>query len=311
MAEVKSEKKVEHLTINELLIINAIKNGKHTVAEISETINLKPHITGLIIGSLVNKQKAVVDNGTVRLLKEQTQSIRLSGNLSIPVSTFVDAQGQKWVVRGEWHKIPDDLDITTIDWFEKEIEENPIVGSLKKTRETKSRVAAAARAASLSEDGEALPEDKKLVGKYININEKWKMWVYNVSAKRASVEFSPRFFNSTVEFPHGSVTERTLISIEQCRELANGVQELPETLKFTLDMFSKKVPNTFPAAFVSDNTIKYYSAKPHEDGVKFIEYDLVIADRKKYNERSETIVEFSKVQDFLKEKCILFWNAVN
>ena len=46
MAEVKSEKKVEHLTINELLIINAIKNGKHTVAEISETINLKPHVTG-------------------------------------------------------------------------------------------------------------------------------------------------------------------------------------------------------------------------------------------------------------------------
>lgn len=228
---------VKNITINQMNIINAIKSGIGTSEEIASTIGMDEHTVKSILGTLI-KNKIVVkseDETPIFDLVQNTsgKKLQLKGDLNFPVSSFVDANGQRWVTRDSWYEIDNDIDIVNdIEWIDSKTPQNSQLKEImkdvsnKKQRQTETRVKS-----EIASDAPASEEQKKLISKNTNdfkiIDEKWKLRVLEISATKALVVFSPRIYLQAVEFSHGLLTEPKIISVEELQEYLSG-KKLPE-----------------------------------------------------------------------------------
>ena len=298
-----------HFTINELAILNAVKNGKSTIEAVVEALpNLRNDVVLLLIGNLEKKGKLKNDSG--KLTPTSTsKGIRLGGNLALPVSSFTDKNGQRYAIRGTWHQISDDLDISEIEWFDDTPKELSIHEKVQKKR--KEEVERRKTENFVESDGKATDEDIAMCGRWLNIDDLHKIWVISVSAKRAKVEISPRYMTETAEMPYGSCTTSLIIDIEVARNLVNGMPLKESGIMLNKKTFLDKTPNIFPTTMNGD-TISYISVKSsNADGYKIVEYDMIFTNgKKKHKELNSYIMPHANYESHIMSKAPAFKEAI-
>ena len=307
--------KAKHLTINEISIINALRAGKSDTQEISDIIRMPMKITRLVLGSLVRKQVISIDGTKVTLIRPDRKTLRLGGNLLLPVSKFVDKDSQVWMIRGTWHKVPEHVDVTDIEWFDDTVKETSLHEKIEKRK--RSDAAPKRRSNFIEVDGKASDEDLAMKGHWHAIDDDFKMYVLSVSAKRASIELSPRYKNDQIEYPWGSNPLPTLVSIETVRAMYKQELKFMESDArelFTMDLYLDRVPNTLPAA-IDGPDITYLSIKIHSETEYAVTTNVLTRNgtRNKNRTVSEepTIILKSEYKSWVLEAAPLFANAVN
>ena len=248
---------VSNITLNQLNVINAIKANNITAQQIAETTKMPEHTIKSILGTMVKKELLEKNDDDCYSIKNShivNPKITLKGDLNFPVTSFIDAEGQRWVTRNIWHKIDENIDIINdIVWEDTQTEQKnekmkEIIEKAKETEKTKTRKAREPKVKTTEIDKSANPELKKLISKntndFININEKWKMRLLSVSATSTELVFSPRvFINEKLEFTHGLLTEPKEFTIEEFEEFRKGKEPI----------FSEElVKNATSTAFITE-----------------------------------------------------------
>lgn len=267
---------VETLNVTELAVVSAIKKGANTVALIEEETTIKANILTNVLETLVSKGILIAVPGSeedtyVMKVKsnEEAKRLRLGGNLLLPVSSFHDKDGQRWVCRGSWHKIEDDVDILNdIEWFDNSDTETQMKTVMKTVTERKKKQSEAKAKNDIASDGPAAAEDEQYIKKWNIISDEFKMYVYAVSANRATVGFSARIITPVGEFPFGCISETQTISIDEFHSLLKNEGAKPKFDYNKILVITGK--NNFPAEIVMENDtvkgIKFYELKPNRGG---------------------------------------------
>lgn len=259
---------VKNVTLNQMNIINCIKSGVHTSAEIAETLEMTEHVVKSILGMLIrNKvvEKTEIDGKSDTYMLVPTTSgkkIKLVGNLNFPVTSFTDQTGQRYVTRDTWHKIDDDIDvINDIEWEDSKSTQNQKLKEIMK--ESAKKQPARSRKGTLANEAPASEEQRKLISKstidFIILSGKFKMRVLSISAVNAVVVFSPRIWvkgmelltteqDGAIEFTHGLLTAPQTITVEELDDYLKGVKEPvfnKETVSGATDTCFIENDNTF------------------------------------------------------------------
>jgi hypothetical protein len=294
------------------MIINAIRSEKVTLEEIEQTLpQLKTNSIKFILNKLRTEGVIVFEESGAIALVKRDATLRLGGDLNLPVSTFIDANNQRFVIRGRWHPIPDDLDITTIEWFDDMPQQISIHEKVQKKRQQQAETKK--KDNFVEEDGPAATDDLSMCGRWVDIDDKYKVWVIAVSAKRASVEISPRYYNENVEMPYGSCCLKQIISVEDARAISVSHTKSIKEIGIVWEerLFLDKYPNVFPIAF-KDGGITYLSVKGVSDaGYRVVEYLISKKNGKNtHSEIQKLTLPHANYNAYILSKCELFANAL-
>lgn len=319
-AEKMADCNVSMFNVTELSIIAAIKKGFNTLETIESETTLKQSLTKSVIDQLVMKDIIIcipgseADSYMMKIVSDEpSKKLKLGGNLLLPVSSIVDHEGQKYVCRGSWHKIADDIDILNdIDWFDNTDTETQMKTVMKSVTEKKKKQTEAKQKNDIASDGPATPEDEKYSKRWNNISDTMKMYVYAVSATRATVGFSARIVTPQGEFPFGCISETTAISIEDYRKyIANEIPDAIVDYNKILVITSK---NNFPAELIKDGEvvkqIRFYELKPNKGGetISASEKYIVLAGDGKFsikNGKNNVDINPVDVPKFIASECPL------
>lgn len=220
---------MESFTVTEMAVIAAIKQGNKTHQEIEDETTIKGGILKSVLEDLQARNIITMvpgdpDEYILRVNPEHKQKkYKFKGSLLLPVSSFHDEQGQRWVTRGKWYKIDEDTDILNdIEWEEDMSADVEMKSIMKQISDTKKKNTERATRAKSIDLGTAPAEIQALIGKWSNMGEKYKISVINAGAQESIVTVSPRIINEAgKEFPFG-----TQIAIHMSNEaILKGVNE--------------------------------------------------------------------------------------
>lgn len=312
LAEGMANLNLETLTVTEMAIISCIKKGINRIDTIVEETSLPEEIVKQNIENFQNNNIIVMVPGTdgdTYIMKyapeAEKKKYTFKGCLLLPVTSFHDSRGQRWVARGKWYQIPEDCDILNdIEWIDDMSEDSQMKSVMKQiTATTKKREEKKAKN-TLSNDGPASPEDAKLCKQWVNVSETQKMWVYDVSEHHAVVCYSARIRKNELEFPFGCATPQVTISIEEFHERVEN--KLGDA---TFDYNKVLVPsgkNNFPAEWVSDTELKYIEVKPKRgDDVFGVTTFQMTVPTKKIKKLDYVELSKDKISDYIKNNAPL------
>lgn len=226
---------LEHYSVNEMAVITAVRDGANTIPSVAESTGIPEAIVENLVQSLQNNLVLVLnvdEAGTIYLKnvnsEDSSKKMTLKGCLQLPVTSFHDADGKRWVCRGKWYEIPEDLNILDdIVWVDSVDEDEEMKSILRQISNTQQKRNAKAAKNVLKDDEPAAAEDIKYQSSWVQSGTNCKMWVYAISANHANVAYSPRFVNevSGNEFPFGIVAEKVVIGIQEFRQRVSGEYE--------------------------------------------------------------------------------------
>ena len=299
-----SNPRVNHLSITEISIINAVKSNLKTLDEISEKTGIRKEPCDEILKRLVSEKVLTFVNDEYGL-PDNGKHIKLRGNFNLPISVFTDANGKRWVVRGTCHELPDGIELDQIDWIDDSDEESELQRIMRGVKEQQLKEKKKVLPNIADEDGEASSDDIKFLGAWRNVNDKWKIYPCEISAKRCIIEISPRFVSSNnIEFPYGACSPKKIITIEVLRELLvnHDATNLPE---YNIDEAIAYIPNSFPVCeYIKDNEVvgfEYLSTKKSSTGMKIVHYGMQIGDKNKFTTIDTIDVSKSDATDYIKK----------
>ena len=231
---------VETYDTTEMTIVACIRRGINTISAIADETAIKENyvknvIANLVSGGVLLEVPGEEENTFMIKYKgeQERKKLRLAGNLILPVSTFYDSKGQKWVTRGTWHPIDEGVDILNdIEWYEDTNNETQMKSVMKMVTEKKRTDNSKSAAVRIKEQGEAPEEIKKLID-WIPLNDFMKMKVMEGGANESIVTVSPRLITeSGIEFPWGTAVV-ILMSNEDILAYASGEKKYEK--KYQLD----------------------------------------------------------------------------
>ena len=126
----------ENLTLNEISVLNAVASGVTDIEEIRNLTELRTESINSILKTLGDKNLIIYNTDGSFAAKASEKKIRLGGNLNLPISTF-QKDGQFYVVRGTWHKVPSDINLNDIEWFDDTDKETDLQKVMRGLREEK------------------------------------------------------------------------------------------------------------------------------------------------------------------------------
>lgn len=227
---------MESFTVTEMAVLAAIKGGHKTIEAIEDETTIK---TGLIKNTLEDLQNRNIiiavpgEEGETYIMKvnpeRQARKYRFPGCLLLPVSSFHDASGQRWVTRGKWHKIDEDTDILNdIEWYDDMSEDVQMKSIMKQVADTKKRNAERNLKNKAANLGEAPDEIANMLSKWTNIGDKYKLNILAGGAIESIVTISPRIINEAgAEFPWGTQSQ-FMMSNEVILEAVKTGEYTPE-----------------------------------------------------------------------------------
>lgn len=249
---------MESFTVTEMAVIAAIKQGNKTLQAIEDETTIKGGILKSVIEDLQNRNIVTMvpgdpDEYILRVNPEHKQKkYKFKGSLLLPVSSFHDEQGQRWVTRGKWYKIDEDTDILNdIEWEEDMSADVEMKSIMKQISDTKKKTAERATRAKSVDLGTAPAEIQALIGKWTNMGEKFKISVINAGASESIATISPRVINEAgKEFPFGTQVAMLMPN----ETILKGVNEGDYTPAFKISEFinSAKKICAFKSAPVGD-----------------------------------------------------------
>lgn len=249
LAEELQKPCVETFDTTELTIIAAIKKGFNTLSQIQEETTIKENYAKNVLKSLVEKGYVLEIPGSEEdtyMIKysedHEKKKLRLPGTLILPVSSFRDAKGQRWVTRGSWHQISEDIDIMNdIEWYEEgNANESQMKNVMKMVSEKKRNTSSKSQSAKMKDAGEAPAEIAEWTTKWGEICEHLKLKVIKGGAVESLVAISPRLvINSGQEFPWGTLVEVILPNAEILEYLQNKNYSKPFTLDYIIQNFKR------------------------------------------------------------------------
>lgn len=264
---------LEHYSVNEMAVISAIRDGNKDVTSITEATAIPDTVVENIIKSLSNNQViSINEDGSVDLKNSTSTNKKLTfkGCMLLPVTSFHDANGKRWVCRGKWYEIPEDLNILEdIVWIDSVDEDEEMKSILKQISSTQQKRNAKAAKNVLKDDEPATEEDLQYLNSWVPAGSNVKMYVYAISASYAKVGFSPRFINdSGNEFPFGMEEPLEIIPIDQFHKMKSGEYETENgsynfTAEKLLNIDSKK--NLF-VSWNSETSAAFIEFKYKKDG---------------------------------------------
>lgn len=200
---------MESFTVTEMAVIAAIKQGRKTLADIEEETTIKTGIVKSVLEDLQNRNIITQvpgdpDEYIIRVNPEHKQKkYKFKGSLLLPVSSFHDEQGQRWVTRGKWYKIDEDTDILNdIEWEEDMSSDVEMKSIMKQISDSKKKATTRVNNINL---GTAPAEIQELIGKWTPMGEDYKVSVINAGETESIVTVSPRIINEAgLEFPWGT-----------------------------------------------------------------------------------------------------------
>lgn len=275
-------KKNESLTLNEIAVLDLVNAGVQSITEIKDATGLYESAVKEICKTLANNKYIVFDETKEIPSSRREKTIKLGGNLNLPISTFEDGDGVLYVVRGTWHKITDaSINLQDIEWFDDTDKESDLQKAMRGIEEQKTKQKKAALPDIKDEDGEASEEAIKYLGAWRNVGENVKIYPCVVSKKRAIIEISPRYISEEVEFPYGSCSPKVVIPVEDMIEMieTGNTEKLP---KYTIDDAIMYLPNCLPVQ-PSKGGWEYLSTKKTKNGIKIIRYDFQIIPQEKFH----------------------------
>lgn len=229
-----AELSMESFTVTEMAVLAAIKAGHKTVAAIEDETTIKNGLIKNTLEDLQNRNIIIAvpgEEGDTYLMKvnpeRQSKKYRFPGCLLLPVSSFHDAQGQRWVTRGKWHKIDEDTDILNdIEWYEDMSEDVQMKSIMKQVADTKKRNAERNLKNKAQNLGEAPEDIANMLSKWTNVGDTFKLNVLAGGTTESIVTVSPRIINEAgAEFPWGTQSQ-FLMSNDAIREaITNGAFE--------------------------------------------------------------------------------------
>lgn len=248
LAEELQKPQVETFDTTELTIMAAIRKGFNTLSAIQEETTIKEVYAQNIIKNLVERGYLIEvpgseENTYVIKYKEnhEPKKLRLPGSLILPVSTFYDAQGQKWVTRGRWHKIDEDVDIfNDIEWYDDTENDNQMKTVMKMVSNKKRSTSAKNQAERMKDAGEAPEEIKKWMDEWAPICDHLKLKVIKGGASESLVTISPRIATeSGAEFPWGTISNVILPNSEILGYIENKNYSKPYELDNIIQNFKR------------------------------------------------------------------------
>lgn len=310
--------KVQHLSLAQIAVLNAIKCGCTDAKTISEKTGQFEVGVVEVLKDLANKKFLKYENGVAELPKREGKTIRMGGNLNLPISHFRDENGKMYVSRGSWHELPEGVELDMIDWFDDtQNEESTLQKIMRGVKEQKIKEKKAALPNIKDEDGEPKVEDMKCLGAWRMVNDDIKIYPCEVSAKRAIIEISPRYRVGELEFPYGSCAPKQVITIEVLRELLAGdTTNLP---KYSMEEAMLYIPNCFPVKPLEEDGkvvgFEYLSTKKSSEGMKIVDTAMRIIPKEKFSTLDTIILDKVQACDYIRkmaiisaEKCIALQN---
>ena len=302
-------KSIQHLSLAQIAVLNAIRSGCTDAKTISEKTGQFEVGVVEVLKSLSDHRFIKYENGVAELPpRDESKTIKLGGNLNLPVSQFRDEKGQLFVSRGSWHKIPEGTTLDMIDWFDDtQNEESELQKVMRGVKEQKIKEKKAALPSIKDEDGEPTVEDMKCLGAWRMVNDNIKIYPCEVSAKRAITEISPRFRAGDLEYPYGVCSPKQVITIEVLHELLNGdATNLP---KYSFDDAMMYIPNTFPVKTIEEegNVIgfEYLSIKKSSDGMKIVDTDMYLVPKEKFKTVDTILLNKAQGCDYIRKVAVL------
>lgn len=302
----------EHLSLVQINILNAIKSGCKTTDEIAEKTGMVKVSLVNLINDFINDKRIIVKDGEYHLPLREGKRYKMRGNCALPVSIFRDAEGKRFVCRGEWTPLPEGCTLDDIDWIDTSGTENEIQIISRGVKEQKLKEKKAALPNIKDEDGEPFVDDLKYLGAWRLVNDHIKIWPIEASAKRAIIEISPRFITDNgVEFPYGAITIKKVITIEVLRELLNGdTTNLPQ---YSVEEIMLNLPNSLPVKPYELNGEvvgwEYLSTKKSPMGVKIIHYGFQITPKNKFTTIDSVELSRDNAIDYIKSIATAFITA--
>lgn len=273
-------KNIDALNLNELAVLNAVKSGETTMDGIYEKTGIRVESVHEICKTLAARKYIEYNElDRVPAPKDSGKKIRLGGNLTLPVATFVGGDGQKYIVRGTWHKVTPEMEgitLSDIEWFDDQNKESDLQKAMRSITEQKAKAKKKTLPNIKDEDGEATAEHMKYLGAWRMVSDSIKIYPCEVSKNRAIIEISPRYIHDGIEFPYGSCSPKMVVPIEDMvAMIENGDESLVPT--FSQEDACLYLPNCLPVQ-PSKNGWEYLSTKKTKDGVRIYHYDMQIVD---------------------------------
>lgn len=300
---------LEHFSVNEMSVITAIKNGHNTPELIADETAIPQTAIENILTALSNQLFVTKTADGVYELKVQMNNPKLTfkGCLALPVTSFVDADGQRWVCRGKWYKIDESVNILEdIAWVEDMNDDEEMKSILKQISSTQQKRNTKAAKTALKDDAPATAEDLQYLKRWVNAGSNVKMWVYSVSANFAQVAFSPRFINPTSgnEFPFGIESGKVVIPIEEFRQRISGEYEKEHgEFQFEIDkVLNIDCKKNLFVGWESDEVAKFIEFKPARDGSIGAKHITVVAQTREVTKPSKSdVITQDQVLEYVKE----------
>lgn len=293
-------KKNESLTLNEIAVLDLVNAGIQSIDEIKDSTGLYETAVKEICKTLADNKYIDFNELTNTPSAKRSKTIKLGGNLNLPVSTFEDGDGVLYVVRGTWHKVTDpSINLQDIDWFDDTDKESDLQKAMRGIEEQKTKQKKATLPDIKDEDGEASEDAIKYLGAWRNVSDSIKIYPCVVSKKRAIIEISPRYISEEVEFPYGSCSPKVVIPVEDMIDMIeNGnIDNLP---KYTIDDAIMYLPNCLPVQ-PSKGGWEYLSTKKTKNGIKIIHYDFQILPQEKFHTLDTVELDIPSAIEYIKK----------
>lgn len=248
LAEELQKPQVETFDTTELTIIAAIRKGFNTLSAIQEETTIKEVYAKNVIKTLVEcgyllEVPGAEESTYMIKYKEnhEQKKLRLPGSLILPVSTFRDSNGKRWVTRGRWHEISDDIDVMNdIEWYDDTENDAQMKTVMKMVSNKKRSNSAKTQADRMKDAGEAPEEIKKWMDAWAPICDHLKLKVIKGGSSESLVTISPRIATDAgAEFPWGTISNVILPNQEILGYIDNKNYSKPFDIENVIQNFKR------------------------------------------------------------------------
>lgn len=316
LAEELQKPQVETYDTTELVIIAAIKKGFNTLDAIQEETTIKANYLSNIVKSMVEKGYLIEVPGSecntyVIKYKEnhEEKKLRLPGTLILPVSTFVDSQGQRWVTRGKWHKIDNDIDIVNdIEWYDDTDNNDQMKTVMKMVSNKKRSTSGKEQSARMKDAGEAPEEIEKWTTEWAPISEHLKLKVIKGGSTESMVTISPRLVTeSGAEFPWGTVVNEILPNTE----ILGYIENKNYNKEYSIDKMIQNFKRIRAFKSVDNNMVVFGDFFYKKTTINMTMFERNMSTGKDKNLSTRTVSDLEEVKKLIETEFPLFTEIIN
>lgn len=317
LAEELQKPNVETFDTTELTIIAAIRKGFNTLSAIQEETTIKENYAKNVIKTLVERGNLIEvpgdpENTYVIKYKENSEQkkLRLPGSLILPVSTFTDSKGQRWVTRGRWHQISNDIDVMNdIEWYDDTENDTQMKTVMKMVTNKKRSNSAKSQADRMKDAGEAPEEIKKWMDDWAPICEHLKLKVMKGGANESLVTISPRIMTEDgKEYPWGTVSNVILSN----SEILEYIEKKNYSKKYDLDALINNAKRIRAFKSVSGDNVIYGDFIYKRSSIVLTDYTCAVSAKKdKSISPQRTIGGIDEIKNIITSEYPLFVEIIN